>query len=543
MSYADTRDDEQLRKLDAAIDKFKEIYPRSARQTVIFFPGALASKLKRAKTPFRKNVSTTQTFEYDELWLNWQTFIHPDLNALKLKLHKEEDGVYHDEEDRIVVADGPIEFENISPYDGFVDWCEENKIDLFIFGWDWRRRLEETVDFFLNKFLLHFQKRVMDGGGPSDRKPDPLENLTLIGHSFGGMVVKLILEKSPDDQRASKIKRAITVATPFYGVGGQMHRWFEGEPLLNHLGKSNLIRTLASLPSCYALNWLSVKIFNENKPHFDEGLKYPCVDATTGDNVDPYAPENLRRYPIHLGFSSKELEAGATTSRNVAQKLSDDLALKFFNIRGVQKTLDNDLTINGTTFGLIDPNFDPDGESPIMNVTPLGKGDQVLSAFTTHLATLPPGNRKTVEGTLHHSFMMSFPEVQKEIAGILGMNSVTGDAPVLEQPDLAEAQNFVQELQDKFVVALKAENPLSALNPLLAFLDRFISGMNAAKFGDFLQQLEELPEALKRNLKIDRALGIALGGAAQVQGLFPQGLSVQERKKRIVRQIMMGLCR
>src|SRR5262245_12298689 len=123
MSYTDTRDEEQLRFLDKAIDEFKKTYPRSARQTVIFFPGALASKLLRAKTEFDENTSRPQTFEYDEMWLNWKTFVHPDLNALKLRLHKKADKVYHDEDDRIVVADGPIEFEGISPYDGFVNWC------------------------------------------------------------------------------------------------------------------------------------------------------------------------------------------------------------------------------------------------------------------------------------------------------------------------------------------------------------------------------------------------------------------------------------
>ena len=58
--------------------------------------------------------------------------------------------------------------------------------------------------------------------------------------------------------------RAITVATPFYGYGGQIHRWFEGRRYLNHLGenKIDIIKTLGSLPSSYTLNWLEENTFN-----------------------------------------------------------------------------------------------------------------------------------------------------------------------------------------------------------------------------------------------------------------------------------------
>ena len=70
------------------------------------------------------------------------------------------------------------------------------------------------------------------------------------------MIVNLILRKGGN--RLDGMNRAITVATPFYGYGGQIHRWFEGESLLNHLGenKIDIIKTLGSLPASYTLNWL-----------------------------------------------------------------------------------------------------------------------------------------------------------------------------------------------------------------------------------------------------------------------------------------------
>jgi hypothetical protein len=88
MNYRETRDSEQLRVLDKAITEFLDLPAQN--QTIIFFPGSLASKLLRAKTPYIANISTPQTFDFEgqEVWLSAWTFGHPELNALKLKMHK-----------------------------------------------------------------------------------------------------------------------------------------------------------------------------------------------------------------------------------------------------------------------------------------------------------------------------------------------------------------------------------------------------------------------------------------------------------------------
>ncbi|MGA6935001.1 MAG: ABC transporter substrate binding protein [Pseudolabrys sp.] len=101
MNYRDTRDSEQLRILDKSIDTFISGFHPTA-QTIIFFPGGLASRLLRAKTPYKPNISAPQRFDFDgqEVWLSAWTFGHPELNALKLRMHKEADGFYHDEDDR-----------------------------------------------------------------------------------------------------------------------------------------------------------------------------------------------------------------------------------------------------------------------------------------------------------------------------------------------------------------------------------------------------------------------------------------------------------
>jgi hypothetical protein len=536
MTYEETRDEEQLRILDIAIDEFKLKRSKTAsRPTVIFFPGGLASKLKRATTRF----DAPRPFDYGEIWLSPWTFGHPDLNALKLAMHKDDqDHAYHDEDDRIIIADGSIEFAGVTPYDDFKDWCEHNGIDLFIFGWDWRRPLDDIVKFFVEKFLPHFQERVMQGGNP-----DPLKDFTLMGHSFGGMIVNLILRKK--DKLADQMKKAITVATPFYGYGGQIHRWFEGEDLLNHLGKKDLIRTFSSLPASYTLNWLDEKTFNDNQNAFNEDpfklQDYPSLDLTNRTKrADPYNPQNQDggpkvRYPRNLGFDLAKLHDAQECCRTLAAELSEDLKSKFFNIRGVQLTLTgsvNKLTIVNTTWDFIDPDFDPNAGSPITDV--LGEGDQVLAAWTTHLLGLPKDNRITVQDVLHHSFILSSTEVQKTLGALLGVKAPavrSSSLPVEEfaHPDKAaelqeEAREFVRDLHDFL------QDPRRGFPHVEATVQKEVA--------EFLDRLRDFRRDPQGNLPhADAIFGDVLGAVAAARGMIP------EKSRSIARQIMMSLCK
>ena len=104
----------------------------------------------------------------------------------------------------IVIPDGcvniPGSFELVHPYANFSQWCRDHEIDLLVFGWDWRRSVQEAADFFLKIFLPMFDARF---GGQT---PHPLDHFTLIGHSAGGMVVKAILN-STADQYVQRVKR------------------------------------------------------------------------------------------------------------------------------------------------------------------------------------------------------------------------------------------------------------------------------------------------------------------------------------------------
>ena len=196
MSYDSTRDAEQLRIITPAIDAFITRYNNNTqyaanggRHTIFLFPGGMASALKQATSPYVDGVSTPQLFNYEPLWV--EPFIFIDGRAAELKLNRVSKPEYRDNNDQIIVADGSVEFLGCTPYVGFTRWCEQSGFDYFVFGWDWRRKLQHTGRFFIEKFLPFFQARVKS----KCNNGDPLAKFSLIGHSAGGMVVNWIFAR------------------------------------------------------------------------------------------------------------------------------------------------------------------------------------------------------------------------------------------------------------------------------------------------------------------------------------------------------------
>jgi|SRR5215471_7089822 len=72
---------------------------------------------------------------------------------------------------------------------------------------DWRRRLEEMAELFLPRF----RQRIGSAYGI-----DPLRNFVLVGHSYGGMIVKLLLDEASPEM--DELSLAGAAATPFYGL-------------------------------------------------------------------------------------------------------------------------------------------------------------------------------------------------------------------------------------------------------------------------------------------------------------------------------------
>jgi len=311
----------------------------------------------------------------------------------------------------------------LKPYEEFIQWCNANGVDYFIFGWDWRRDLNLTTDFFLDVFMPFFAERV------SACSPNPLLHLSLVGHSFGGMLIKLILNRS-NNPYVQLLKRGVTVATPFYGYGGQLARYFIGDPdLYAFYSKRTLVRVISSLAAGYALMFLDEETFQRDGTALanDSAFplsNYPVRDASNGTIADPYNPKtngNKVRYPQNHGFHPLKLACGKLVCRQVAAPLAPEINNKFFNIRGVQAANNNVVngTVNNQTWGWVASNFDPNTHSlPITDY--LGPGDGTLPAWSTRLISTPTANVRTLcGGDIDHMSMMGNSQVTNELATVI----------------------------------------------------------------------------------------------------------------------------
>jgi hypothetical protein len=429
VSYNSNRISEQLRVLEPEINNF--IYRFNAsdgpadgspRQTVFLFPGGMASRLVRAKRKWDPDGPAHQIFTYEEIWLNALTFLG---RARELLLKRVGPNDYRDKKEQIIVADGLINLFGWTPYVDFTKWCALKGLDYFVFPCDWRRAAYDVGDLFIHHFLPRFQQLVKEGCNNAD----PLERFSLIGHSAGGLVVNWALRSEAPIMAG--LDKAITVATPFYGYSGQLHRWFEGEQYLNGLGafKKGIIKAICSFPGCYEWMFLPHEVFE-----WEEALlcadpdyplcAYPSVDRTTPAIIaDPYNPPangNSRRYPTpenEGGFSLLELACAKCLVIHLASSLTQGQADKFWNIRGDTWAGD---TLHDITWDLVPPT-EP---SPIRDVLSV-PGDGVQPGWTARhvgLEPLAPGHVITLKNaSAKHADLMDLPGTLDEIAGILGI--------------------------------------------------------------------------------------------------------------------------
>ena len=485
MSYGDVRDQVQFEKLDARISEFvtrfyatqKAMPDVRDRRTVIVFPGGMGSRLLRGLWPY----DVGAFFSYYTGWLDYEILITP---ASDLQMRGD-----IDDQGRIVTPDSAIDVPGVQPYRGFTDWCLANKLDWFIFGWDWRRSLEPTVDFFLDRFLDWFRRRVMDLC-----QYDPLQNCTLIGHSFGGMIVKLILDRW-QHPHVQTMHQAITVGTPFYGHGDHILRYFRGEPLLEFKGRPAITRTVSSMRGPYTLMFLDYETFLANREALSTDPDYPLLDYPSMDAdsahipADPYNPltnGDKVRYPRNYLFSMSDLAAARSTCRAVAARLDRSVEAKLFHIRGVQQAdqVDRRNTIVSQRWGWIEPDFDVEADAPpFANV--MGAGDALIPAWSARLVSTPAQNIRTVKFAGDHTMMMADCHIQSEIASVLGLaNPVSVPQPPVDVASEGELRLFLDGLAVRFQVSphlTEAERRRGILDFLANYsrkdLDRFIAAI------------------------------------------------------------------
>jgi pimeloyl-ACP methyl ester carboxylesterase len=408
--YEQARDNWYLdRLLDGPTDDFIARYKdnhrkRKEHKTIFFFPGGMASQMIRAQEKYPQ----FPPLSYDTIWLNCSVLDGVVIN-LQMQNHGQEDY-----QQRFVVPDGCIDFVdlepyiNLRPYRGFIRWCQTNHLDLFVFGWDWRRESQATADFFLKQFLPKFKSRVKECPTP------PLKNFWIIGHSFGGMVIKHIMNDYRDGY-VQEMKGAITVASPFYGSGGQLPRYFKGFSYVNGTvgshGARKITKAISTMPGGYELLFLDGATYDANRAKFandpDPHLSltsYPSMDVNETERADPYnpidSPLNKKvRYISSCGFDRKMLDLGKLALADLARPLNDTVAGKFWNIRGFGKR-----TVVGQTWERVFKSFDPDADrNPIRDKH--GAGDTVVPAWSARLLGNP--NVVNVEVETEHTNMMN----------------------------------------------------------------------------------------------------------------------------------------
>ncbi len=472
-TYGDVLEGVQLFQLNSAIEAFLDSYARNQadpdQRTFIFFPGGMGSELVRAGTAFDPLLGASQ-YNCDPLWVDFFKLLL-GTEALKLQMNGNQDS-----ENRFVVSDGPLKYCGKNIYGGLVSWCEANNLDLLMVGWDFRRSATWNVHFFLKTLIPAVKARAAARG-----LGDVFQNAYLVGHSFGGMLVKWILNQNTE-AFVQKLKMAITVASPFYGSAGQVERLLVSMSPLDppHYDLDAITKTIATLPGPYALFFLdkATHAAYGNQLAADNEFPltdYPCIDKSDPDlHVDPYEPPapnpnnaNLYRYPIKgqsagsdwTGWFGDYLCQGLWDCQALALPLAASLAGKLHNIRAARTS--NGSIVNDTKVGFSWGWYDvtkpriPQA-SGVVGMT-AGAGDGVVPAWSARLVTQDAGHIHTIRGDkdgthgtpdLEHMTLMDYPAVRLKLLDLIrpGTEQIVVDLPTLRPAAVVDYQESLNQL-------------------------------------------------------------------------------------------------
>ena len=361
------------------------------RKTVIFLPGGMGSQLERTAQPYPASPNLIT----DIVWLDLG-ILPPKLDALKLEI----DGTARDKDAYVIAAHGPLKFLTENPYGALKDLAASKRWNYAVFGFDWRRPLKESADYFKN-WILDFRQRVRDG---FDK--DPMPQLTIACHSMGGLVATAALA----DPTFSGLgfNAILTVATPFYGTSTQQETYFSGIPSLNSIYKATeVVRVTASLPGPYTLMFLPKEIYERDGQKL--GLKrYPEFDNPAPNQVrpcDPYDPALMRRWPKAVRDRWQDVGKAKAEMIGIAAPINAKIAPKFFNIRsGLNETTAAELIWNDIDGDSIDPGTGP---SPIVGL--FGRGDGTVPAWSAFHASC--NNRYDLTEAADHPNLLRHKEV------------------------------------------------------------------------------------------------------------------------------------
>ena len=362
------------------IDKFCSSY-RPGKPTVVLLPGGMGSRLDRSHESYQDDERLPTG--YDELWfagMFWRR---------GRELQIDDNG--HDEGDHVVRPKGPVS-NLFDPYDWTKSFFWQSDVNYVVFAYDWRRRLIESARF-LRYFLKHLGRRIHKDFGEN-----PLPNVTLLGHSQGGLVAKLFLDAVRDV--GSWIKQLVTVGTPFYGTWSHQQRYFIGQEILyDYHNARELAEIAATFPGPYTLMFLPRTIYDKYGEEL--GLKrYPMRNCDDTDGRDPYQQDDFTRY-YPRWVKSKHLDAAREVCNAIAKPFRKDVAARVFNIRSVSHRTPVELV-----WRPLPTDFDPnDGRSPIVPTKEWGKGDGTVPRWAAFHASVPKDNKVELTDASKHMYL------------------------------------------------------------------------------------------------------------------------------------------
>lgn len=398
MSYDIGRTNAIRRAYAGHIKSFVERYIRG-RKTVVLLPGGMGSQLDFSPRPYD---GVPMSFaDYETSWMDIGVVF--DRDALKLEI----DDQGRDKDGHIVVPNGPLRFLVVA-YDGTARYFQERDYNYIVFGYDWRRPVEECAGF-LEDFLVQLRKSVFN-----KHHENPLPMTTLLCHSQGGLVAKLFLHRifSASDW----FDKVITAGTPFYGTWGHQRRFFIGQQPLNILyGARRIAKLAATLPGPYTLMFIGRGTFDAD--HERLGLApgaYPVTDPESGAAMDPYDAANLNRYPQWV--NRDHLETARRIRETIALPLPDAIRERFYNIR----TLKDRKTPVSLHWKALPPGFDPDqgDESPV-KPDKKGGGDGTVPGWAAWHAHSDAAHRVELKKASDHTKLMEHLEVLENVRFIV----------------------------------------------------------------------------------------------------------------------------
>ena len=325
MSYSTVRRAEVHGSFDRRLTDFAAEFDPSGR-TIVLLPGGMGSQLNRSARKYKEDAAGLE--DYRPLWITLGLLFG---DAPKLAIGEDD----RDEGGHMIVPDGPLRFLLMDrPYDATERFFRQRGFNFIVFGYDWRRPVAESAAF-CQEFLGRMRAKISNVHGV-----DPLPSTTLLCHSMGGLVAKLLLhrvikadmsEGEAADEAAGWFERIITVGTPFYGTSDHVVRYYKGQYPLNRVyPPSEVARVAASLPGPYILLFLDRQTFEEEQETL--GLEeFPVRDGGSGGDADFHDPELLSRFPEWV--SRKHLRDAAKVQQAISRRMPAAVMERFFNVR------------------------------------------------------------------------------------------------------------------------------------------------------------------------------------------------------------------